>query len=91
MSDKLNFAYLCNNYIINIFIDFRDFKKTKKICIVKNKIIIIYQNSYKYKFFKLYETTELNEDELYILDFLLKIYLLYEILIGELVFEMFHS
>ena len=54
-------------------------QQANKISIVKNKEIIIYQNDEEYKRFKQSETKELNEDELYILDFLLKKYSLYEI------------
>ena len=54
-------------------------QQTNKITIVKNKEIIIYQNGEEYKRFKQSETKELNEDELYILDFLLKKYSLYEV------------
>ena len=53
--------------------------QSNKISIVKNKEIIIYQNGEEFKRFKQSETKELNEDELYILDFLLKKYSLYEI------------
>ena len=54
-------------------------QQANKISIVKNKEIIIYQNGEEFKRFKQSETKELNEDELYILDFLLKKYSLYEI------------
>ena len=54
-------------------------QQANKITIVKNKEIIIYQNGEEYKHFKQSETKELNEDELYILDFLLKKYSLYEV------------
>ena len=50
-----------------------------KITIVKNKEIIIYQNGEEFKRFKQSETKELNDDEMYILDFLLKKYSIYEI------------
>lgn len=53
--------------------------QANKITIVKNKEIIIYQNGEEFKRFKQSETKELNEDELYILDFLLKKYSIYEI------------
>ena len=46
-------------------------QQANKISIVKNKEIIIYQNGEEYKRFRQSETKELNEDELYILDFLL--------------------
>ncbi len=54
-------------------------QQTNKISIVKNKEIIIYQNGEEFKRFKQSETKDLNEDELYILDFLLKKYSLYEV------------
>ena len=54
-------------------------QQTNKITIVKNKEIIIYQNGEEFKRFKQSETKDLNEDELYILDFLLKKYSLYEV------------
>ena len=54
-------------------------QQTNKISIVKNKEIIIYQNGEEFKRFKQSETKDLNEDEMYILDFLLKKYSLYEV------------
>ena len=53
--------------------------QSNKISIVKNKEIIIYQNGEEFKYFKQFEIKELNEDKLYILDFLLKKYSLYEV------------
>ena len=53
--------------------------QSNKISIVKNKEIIIYQSGEEFKCFKQSETKELKEDELYILDFLLKKYSLYEV------------
>ena len=53
--------------------------QANKITIVKNKEIIIYHNGEEFKRFKQSETKELNDDEMYILDFLLKKYSIYEI------------
>ena len=53
--------------------------QSNKITIVKNKEIIVYQNGEEFKRFKQSETKELNEDEMYILDFILKKYSIYEI------------
>lgn len=54
-------------------------KQNNKIQIVKNKEIIIYQNGEEFKHFKQSETKELNENEMYILDFLINKYSLYEV------------
>ena len=54
-------------------------KQTNKIQIVKNKEIIIYQNGEEFKRFKQSETKDLKENEMYILDFLINKYSLYEI------------
>ena len=54
-------------------------QQTSQISIVKNKEIIIYQNGEEFKRFRQSETKDLNEDEMYILDFLLKKYSLYEV------------
>ena len=54
-------------------------QQANKISIVKNKEIIIYQNGEEFKRFRQSETKDLNEDEMYILDFLLKKYSLYEV------------
>ena len=54
-------------------------KQANKIQIVKNKEIIIYQNGEEFKRFKQSETKDLKENEMYILDFLINKYSLYEI------------
>ena len=54
-------------------------KQTNKIQIVKNKEIIIYQNGEEFKRFKQTETKELNENEMYILDFIINKYSIYEV------------
>ena len=54
-------------------------KQNNKIQIVKNKEIIIYQNGEEFKRFKQTETKELSENEMYILDFIINKYSLYEV------------
>lgn len=53
--------------------------KLDKYEILKNKEIIIYKNGEEFKRFKQSESKEINEDELYILDFLLKKYSEFEV------------
>ena len=50
-----------------------------KIQIFKNKEIVIYKNGEEFKRFRQSEEKELNEDEMYILDFLLKKYSGFEV------------
>lgn len=52
---------------------------TNKIKIVKNKEIIIYKNGEEFKHFKQSETKDLSDNELYMLDYLLKKYSGYEV------------
>ena len=50
-------------------------KKQNQIKIIKNKEIIIYKNGKKFKHFKRTEKKKLNENEMYILDYLLNKYM----------------
>ena len=50
-------------------------KQRNQIKIVKNKEILIYKNGKKYKHFRRTETKKLNENEMYILDYLLNKYM----------------
>lgn len=52
---------------------------TNKITIVKNKEIIIYKNGEEFKHFKQSETKDLTDNEMFILDYLLKKYSGYEV------------
>ena len=52
---------------------------TNKIKIVKNKEIIIYKNGEEFKHFKQSETKDLSDNEMFILDYLLKKYSGYEV------------
>lgn len=52
---------------------------TNKIQIVKNKEIIIYKNGEEFKHFKQSETKDLTDNEMFILDYLLKKYSGYEV------------
>ena len=54
-------------------------KQRSLVKIVKNKEILIYKNGKKYKRFKHSETKNLNENEMYILDYLLNKYMGYEV------------
>ena len=54
-------------------------KQVDKYEILKNKEIIIYKNGEEFKHFRQSETKELNEDELCILDYLLKKYSEFEV------------
>ena len=53
----------------------RSTKQRNNIKIIKNKEIIIYKNGKKFKHFKRSETKKLNENEMYILDYLLNKYI----------------
>lgn len=57
----------------------RAVNRKNKIDIIKNKEIIIYKNGKEFKHFKISETKTLKDDELFILDYLLKKYSGYEI------------
>ena len=50
-------------------------RQRNQIKIVKNKEILIYKNGKKYKHFRRTETKKLNENEMYILDYLLNKYM----------------
>ena len=50
-------------------------RQRNQIKIVKNKEILIYKNGKKYKHFRRTETKKLNENEIYILDYLLNKYM----------------
>ena len=56
----------------------KESKQPNKIQIVKNKDIIIYKNGEEFKRFRQTETKELKENEMYILDFILKKYSSFE-------------